>query len=251
MLLMAFNSTTGLRVPWDQKDHTSSLAPLSYFIDISQCRMGQLSVVKLLDDASCCCLLCLACVFIKDNLQIEGLKHLGCLGIFINNNVVENISEDRRLCEPYQTHYKLSSLMERHICPYKWYSTVHRHSITPFAWDLIAFMHLTLILKLLVICAPENPNIPLFRNEGIAYIHQDPPLAVSGETKWDDKSCSCVFIQWMSPLCLLFSMSAQTDAVWPLVCSMEKPAMTYSCADVVEGRPHTTGDCPNTQNGER
>ena len=36
-------------------------------------------------------------------------------------------------------------------------------------------------------------------------------------------------------------MTAQTDGVWPLVWSVEDPAMTYSCADVAEGRPHSTG----------
>lgn len=68
--------------------------------------MGQLSVVKLLDDASCCCLLC---VFIKDNLILVShgskLEHLRCLGVFINNNVVENTSEDRRLSQPLSQPY--------------------------------------------------------------------------------------------------------------------------------------------------
>lgn len=36
-------------------------------------------------------------------------------------------------------------------------------------------------------------------------------------------------------------MTAQTDGVWPLVCSVEDPAMTYSCADVAERRPHSAG----------
>eukprot|EP00064_Thunnus_orientalis_P015150 superscaffoldBa00002755_g15200 len=32
-----------------------------------------------------------------------------------------------------------------------------------------------------------------------------------------------------------------TDGVWPLVWGVEDPAMTYSCADVAERRPHSTG----------
>lgn len=36
-------------------------------------------------------------------------------------------------------------------------------------------------------------------------------------------------------------MTAQTDGVWPLVCGVEDPAMTYICADVAERRPHSTG----------
>lgn len=45
----------------------------------------------------------------------------------------------------------------------------------------------------------------------------------------------------MSSLCVLFSMTAQTDSVWPLVWGVEDPTMTYSCADVAERRPHSTG----------
>lgn len=66
----------------------------------------------------------------------------------------------------------------------------------------------------------------------------------AGERRQDDKLCLCVYVQWMSPLCLLFSMTAQTDGVWPLVCCLEDPTMTYSCADVAERRPHTTGIVP-------
>ena len=45
----------------------------------------------------------------------------------------------------------------------------------------------------------------------------------------------------MSSLSVLFSMTVQTDGVWPLVWGVEDPAMTYSRADVAEWRPHSTG----------
>jgi len=49
----------------------------------------------------------------------------------------------------------------------------------------------------------------------------------------------CVCLQWMSSLCALFSMTAQTDGVWPLVWSTEDPAVTCGRADVAERRPHS------------
>lgn len=45
----------------------------------------------------------------------------------------------------------------------------------------------------------------------------------------------------MYSLFVLFSMTAQTDGVWPLVWSVEDPAMTYSRADVAERQQHSTG----------
>lgn len=67
------------------------------------------------------------------------------------------------------------------------------------------------------------------------------PSAGWGDSRQDDKLCLCVYVQWMSSLCVLFSMTAQTDGVWPLVWGVEDPAMTYSRADVAERRPHSTG----------
>lgn len=67
------------------------------------------------------------------------------------------------------------------------------------------------------------------------------PSAGWGESRQDDKLCLCVLVQWMSSLCALFSMTAQTDAVWPLVWSVEEPAMTHRRADVAERRPHSPG----------
>lgn len=64
------------------------------------------------------------------------------------------------------------------------------------------------------------------------------PSAGSRERRQDDK---LGYGEWMSPLCVLFSMTAQTDGVWPLVCGVGDPAMTYICADVAERRPHSTG----------
>ncbi len=60
-----------------------------------------------------------------------------------------------------------------------------------------------------------------------------------GESRQDDKLCVCVYVQWMCSLCVLFSMTIQTDGVWPLVWSVEEPAMTWSCADAAGRRRHS------------
>lgn len=75
--------------------------------------------------------------------------------------------------------------MASHICLYNWF-TVHRHSITPFAWDLIACLHLTPILKLLVICAPQNPNISTFSERRHCIYPSGSPLCSfrRDKTRW-------------------------------------------------------------------